>query len=914
MMMRKILLFLVACIGLFALEQDADILSGRLENGLSYYIKENKLPAKTAYFYLIVDSGSTDEATNERGLAHFVEHMAFNGSRDFSKNELIKKLEALGVSFGADLNAQTAYDRTMYKLTIAVNENNLKDVFKVYNNWMDGVSFSPEELQKERGVIIEEERQRNTPEYRLFERQAKDLFKDSAYLDKAPIGDMNIIKSVDAPRIKAFYHKLYQPRFMKFVAVGDFDKREIERLIRQNLSEAKNTNSYSHPDKSIPFRQGLGIYNYDSNETGMNAIRISYFDKHLARVDEVSARRILVDSYITSLLGMLYEQKIAAQNSILRAGFGRPNLQNQQTMYSFETKVTSDDYDAALSDMLSVIKGVERYGFNKEDFNDLKKAFIKSIETRFAQSKTKKSQTYADEIIAALESGSVILSEEESKNLSLKLLNEIGLDEVNAEFRRILNLPDKRVSVFSSKGYKLDEAKFKAYENNVTAYDGHTKDQKVATSLIDDNIAPKAIISKKYDEKHKFYIYTLENNATVILKPLNTRKDVISFAAISRGGTSNLAWPKQGGFATQLSNQSGAGEFNNYQIAKILSDKRISYQKNIDMLTQGYYGGSTPEDLKFLFQAINLEFNSPSADPKILEQIKTRTLDNLEKQKNLPGYKFSTEFMRFFYDNNPRMKPLEPSDVTPLEAGELGKIVQDKFTNAASYLFVLVGDLDVQKVEPLLQKYIATLPSRPNVENFIDDGVRSIDGRHKFERNYETSERSDVMINMINKSAPYSKENAIKAKALAEILKMALREKVREENGETYGFALAITLSKEPYQHSSANISFTCSPKNVDKILSEVKTIENEIKKGGVIDAKHLENFKKSAVINIEKSYDQPDFWLRDIIANQIFGEKLFDLDEYKKLINSITNEDIKAAAKIYLDDKNEVISVNNPK
>ncbi|MCD8213717.1 MAG: insulinase family protein [Campylobacter sp.] len=912
--MRKILLFLIACISAFALQQDPSVLSGRLENGLTYYIKENKLPAKTAHFYLSVDSGSTDEAPNERGLAHFIEHMAFNGSRDFSKNELIKKLEALGVSFGADLNAQTTYDKTSYTLTIEVNENNLKDVFKVYNNWMDGVSFDPNELEKERGVIMEEDRQRNTPGYRLFQQQAKQLFENSIYLGKAPIGDMDVVKSVDAGRIKEFYHKLYQPRFMKFVAVGDFDKKEIENLIKQNLSSAKNTNSYAHPDKSIPFKNGLNIYNYDSNETGLNSIRIAYIDKYLARVDEASARKILVNSYIANLVSLLYEQKTAAENSLLRAGFARPTLQQAQTMYGFETKIIGDDFDGALSDMLGVIKGVGKYGFNEDDFNDVKKTFIKSIKTKFAQSKTKKSQTYMNEIVSAIESGSAVLSEEDSKDLSLKLLNEITLDEVNAEFRRILALPDKRVSVFSAKGYKLDKVKFIAYEDNATAYSGHMKEQKIASDLIDDSIAPKKILSKKYDEKHQIYTYLLANNASVILKPLKTRKDAVSFAAVSKGGTSNLAEPKLGGFATQLSNESGAGEFNNYQIAKILSDKHISYQKNIDALMQGFYGSSTPQDLKSLFQAINLEFNSPRTDEKILEQIKTRTMDDLAKRQNLPDYKFSTEFVKFFYNDNPRMKPLEKSDIDALRLDSLKKIVDDKFTNAASYVFIFVGDFETQNMEPLLQKYIATLPSKPFVENFTDDGVRSIDGRHKFTRNYQISQRSDVSINIMNKNAPYSKQNAIKARALSAVFKMALREQVREDNGETYGFSLSIGLSKAPYEHSSANISFTCSPQNVDKILSEIKQIQNEIKKIGAISPRHLENFKKSAILSMEKRYDQPDFWLRDIIFNQIYGEELFDLNEQKNIVNSITNDDIKAAAKIYLDDKNEVISVNSPK
>ena len=219
------------------LTQDPAISSGELANGLKYYVKENKQPANSAYFYLVVNIGSTDERENELGLAHFTEHMAFNGSREFNKNELVKKLESLGVAFGADLNAQTSYDQTSYLLEIHVNEQNLKDVFRVFRDWIDGVSFDAAELDKERGIIVEEERARNTPAYRFYiKNRVPELYGDSIYAKRSPIGDMNIVKNVDVATIKGFYERTYQPRFMKFIAVGDFDKKRIEELIKQSFS------------------------------------------------------------------------------------------------------------------------------------------------------------------------------------------------------------------------------------------------------------------------------------------------------------------------------------------------------------------------------------------------------------------------------------------------------------------------------------------------------------------------------------------------------------------------------------------------------------------------------------------------------------------------------------------------------
>ena len=912
--MRKILLFLCLVLSLNALQNDKDMLSGELENGLKYYIKENKFPQKTAIFYLVINVGSTDERDGEQGLAHLLEHMAFNGSRDFSKNELIKQLESLGVKFGADLNAQTSYDQTSYTLSIDVNEKNLKDVFKVFSNWVDGVKIDAGELDKERGVVMEEERQRNTPAYRLYKAQTKELFSGSIYYDRSPIGDMNVIKSVSVPQLQEFYERLYQPRFMSFVAVGDFDKNEIKNLVLKSFSVAKNTNNYVQPAKDIAFKDGLNIFNYDANETGTEVVRLSFFTKYEPSLNESDAKRNLEDSFISSLLNMLYEQKNASNSSNLSADFSMQVLQAKQKVYSFDANVLGGDFNASLKDMLGVIKGVEKFGFNKEDFEDMKKAYVANTNAKFKRSKSKKSSSYASEILNMIENGGFVLSDEESKDLSLKLLSQITLDDVNARFRQILAIPDERVRVFSKDGFKLSKEEFLKLLNEAVPYDTNLVSQNRDKSLGNEDLAPKKIVSKSFDEKHGIYTYKSENGSLVIFKPLSTKKDSVSFAAVSKGGTSNLADPKLGGFAVALSNESGVGKFNNYELSKILNGKIVSYQKNIDGLTQGFYGSSSTGDLDSLMAVINLEFNSPRADAHVLERIKQRAKDNLAKEQNLPEYKFSTEFSKFFYENNKRVAPLEMADIDALELKELTKIVHDKFTNAASYIFVIVGDTDEAKLLPLVEKYIATLPAKGGEEKFKDDGVRSIKGQHTFKREYQTSKRSDVSVDIVNFDAKYSYEEAIKIKALSSVLKTALREQIREEKGQTYGFSLAMKLSQYPYEHSNTLIGFTCDPANTQRIVAEIKELIARIKKEGAISSKHLEDFKAQSKISIKKEHEKPEFWQKAIIANKIYGTQLYTVDEYIKAVDSVTNEGIKEAARLYLDEKNMVISINNPK
>lgn len=912
--MRKILLLFCLAMGLFALQNDKDMLNGELKNGLKYYIKENKFPQKTAIFYLVINSGSTDEKDGEQGLAHFLEHMAFNGSRDFSKNELIKQLESLGVKFGADLNAQTSYDQTSYVLTINVNEKNLQDTFKVFSNWIDGVKIDPKELNKERGVIMEEERQRNTPGYRLYLAQTKDIFKGSIYLKRVPIGDMNVIKSVDAKHMQEFYERLYQPRFMSFVAVGDFDKNEIKSLIEKSFSQAKNTNSYIHPEKNISFKSGLNIFNYDSNETGIELVRLSYFDKFSPVVNEADAKRNLEDALIASLINMLYEQKNANNSSNLSTDFIAQTLQAKQKIYSFETNVLGSDFNASLKDMLGVIKGIKEFGFNKDDFKDVKKAFVANVDVKFKRSKTKKSSTYAGQILNMIENGGFVLSDEYEKELSLKLLNEITLADVNARFRQILAISDERVRIFSKDGFKFSKDEFLKLFAKAPAYNTNLSASNNDKSLGNENLEPKEISSKSFDEENGIYTYKMSNGSQVIFKPLATKKDSILFAAVSKGGTSNLTDPKLGSFAVALTNESGVGKFNNYELSKALNGKIVSYEKGIEALTQGIYGSSSTSDLSSLLAVINLEFNAPRADANVLERIKQRAKDELSKEQNLPEYKFSTEFSKFFYENNKRVAPLEMADIDALRLNELKEIIKDKFANSASYTFVIIGDTDEERLLPLIKKYIATLPKLGEAENFKDDGVRSIKGQHTFKREYQSTKRSDVGINIINSDAKYSFEGAIRLRALSEILKTALREKIREDKGQTYGFSLNAKLSRYPYEHSDMLISFTCDPANTDKIIAEIKQIIASIKRSGALLPKHLEDFKAQSEISIKKDYEKPEFWQKLIISNKIFNTPLYTADEYISSVKAITNEDIKEAAKLYLDEKNMVISINNPK
>ena len=571
-----------------------------------------------------------------------------------------------------------------------------------------------------------------------------------------------------------------------------------------------------------------------------------------------------------------------------------------------------DDFSGALSDLASVLKGVEKSGFSKADFESAKKDFINSAKNAYLQAGNKRSSAVAANIEETTRIGGVLLGEKELRDVTLAMLDEISLDDVNAEFRRILGIDAKTLNVISAKGAKLSEAKFDQIWADAKPYD--TLAAKQAKSELFDYgaLKPKNFVSKKHNEKLDFYLYELPNGARVAFKEIKTKKDVVWLSAVSRGGTSNLPKPKQGALAVEVSNESGAGEFSNYDLAKILSGKQLSYSKFIDQLSQGYSASAASTDFEWLLRALFLEFSEPRFDENALKKTKINELEKLEKTKNLPERKFRDEFARFFYENNPRTNPLEAVDINELQMNDVKKIVKDKFTNAASYDFVVVGDLNLTAVEPLLQKYLANLPASAGRENFVDDGVRTIAGEREFKRSYQTTQRSDAAMIMKNENVKYSRPELLRVNALSAVLSMMLREDVREDRGQVYGLGVHMNLAKYPYESFTAHFGFTAAPDNVNAVLGEIKSNIAELK-GGADIQRYLQNFKKSALVKMRQSYVQGEFWTRAVMRELVFGDEVLSLDEYEKAVNALTEQDVRDAAKLYLDEKNVVISVNNP-
>ena len=411
---------------------DPAIKTGTLDNGLKYYILKNDQTKNNAYFYLNIHTGSIDETDEEQGLAHFVEHMAFNGSTHFQKNELIRKLEQLGVRFGADLNASTGFQDTTYNLQINTAEKeNINSAFLVLSDWAGGISFDAEEIEKEKGVVLEEAKK--DVGRRFYEKRAEYLYPNSIFAKRFPIGKNEIIANTNKKTVQGFYQRMYRPDLMSVIVVGDIDEKEIEEKIKQNFKGLNNSGSLTRADKTLkPFEKGFA--NLVEKEGGSQFIQVLFAeDYHSIQTDD-DVKQMIVRQYISSLLHLGFQKLNQELKSPQEVFYSNQNLFQQRNLNAFSIDIVDNKNEEALQKIFSTIKGVRKYGFSNDDFITVKKELLQANQTDSLREESQEKQL--GDILSYIKSGNIRQDKKQKHALIERYLNEISLNEVNDEFKK----------------------------------------------------------------------------------------------------------------------------------------------------------------------------------------------------------------------------------------------------------------------------------------------------------------------------------------------------------------------------------------------------------------------------------------------------------------------------------------------
>ncbi|MBC8154396.1 MAG: insulinase family protein [Bacteroidetes bacterium] len=887
---------------------DPGVKVGKLTNGLTYYIRKNAEPKNRAELRLVVRAGSVLETDEQQGLAHFMEHMAFNGTKNFPKNELVNVLQSSGVRFGADLNAYTSFDETVYQLPVPTDSANVFErSMQILEDWAHNVTFDPVEIDKERGVVLEERRLGQGAQQRMRDKYFPLILNNSIYANRLPIGKEEVLKSFTPETLRQFYQSWYRPDLMAVVAVGDFDVAKVEAMIREKFSRVPVVSSPKpRPAFTIEAHKDTKVVIVTDNEQPNTVIQIIYKRPEIKERTLADLRASLKRSLFNTMLGNRIQE--LTQKADPPFVYGASNyggfLGDLDAFTSFAV-AKDGDVERAIKAVLDENARVKAFGFTPTELVRAKRDLLTGIEQTYKERDKTRSSSYVNEYVQNFTDQEPYTSigfyyEFVTKNLAGLAINEIN-DLVNQfitnENRAVVitapeSAKDKLPTVAQVIGY-IDNA-----SKDVTAY----VDQTLNEPLLAKQPTPAPVVSEKKITEIGVTEWTLKNGVRVVLKPTDFKNDQILFAGTSFGGTSLYELPDfmSARFASTLVSLGGTGVFNQIQLGKFLSGKSVSVSPYISELTEGISGQATPRDLETALQLTHSYFTQARKDPDVIKGFLSNQRSLLQSQlaTPTPAKVFQDTVQVTLGDYNPRRLPLKPADLDKVDLDRGVAIYNERFANAGDFTFFFVGNFDAKTLRPLVEKYLGGLPATGKDEQFKDLGIRIPAGQISKTVYKGVDPKSTVQL-VFSGPFVWNSENTTQVDALAEALEIKLTETLREEESGVYGVSASGSYSKYPVPRYTMRIGFGCAPENVEKLIARTKAVIEAIKKDGA-DAKDIAKFKAESQRETENQLRDNGFWLSYLSSQHINGDDPTDVLRESEQLKKVTVESTKAAANTY--------------
>ncbi|MBL7747331.1 MAG: insulinase family protein [Chitinophagaceae bacterium] len=902
---------------------DPKVKIGRLPNGLTYYIRHNTLPEKRVEMRLVVNAGSVLEEEDQLGLAHFMEHMNFNGTKRFPKNELVSYLQSIGVQFGADLNAYTSFDETVYILPVPTDKPELVNKgLQILEDWAHNALLDSVEIEKERGVVIEEWRLSRGAEERMMKQTLPVQYRGSRYAERLPIGTKESLERFSPAALRRFYKDWYRPDLQAIVIVGDIDVNDMEQKIKETFSDIpaptmpRKREVFPVPDHT----ETLSVVAKDK-ETAFPSVEVMFKKDPMPETSIGDYTRYMNRRLFTGMLNnRLRELTLKANPPFVGAGSYYGNSY-ARTKDAFQLSANTSDTGMARS-LYALMEENRRlllYGFTQAEF-DLQKKQLQSFYDRiFNEREKEESYKYVDEYVNNFLINEPIPGIEWEYDFVKQYLAAVKLEDVNKLAAQwitkdnmvvTLNAPDKE-------GVKIPSDE--EIKNLLSAVDiakiEPIKDKVLATTLMDaSKLKPGKIISSKTDEELGTTTVKLSNGATVVLKNTNFKNDEIIFRAFSKGGHSLV---KDADYhsainAAPIVSQSGVGNFSAIDLGNMLKGKSTALNPNIASYSEGLNGSTIPKETETLLQLIHLYFTAPRKDKDAFESFKTRQKQLFANLGANPQIYFSTEFQKMMTQNHPRGGGLpKPEDFDKINLDRSIQLYKERFANAGDFTFLFVGSFNEETILPLLEKYIGSLPSMPKKETFKDLGIRPPAG--KVDKVIQKGEDPKSLVTMVFTSpVTYNSTDAYTLSSLAELMNIKLTEQLREEKGGVYGVNASGSMNRVPYSYSSFNITFPCAPENVDTLTKAALDELRKIIKSGVT-AEDLEKIKEQQKRKLEVEIKQNQFWMTNLYDAYYYGSKPSDILNKQKLIDELSSKMIQDVAKKYINLDSFIKAILNP-
>jgi zinc protease len=898
---------------------DAAISQGTLPNGLRYYVRANRKPEKRAELRLVVKAGSILEDDDQQGLAHVVEHMAFNGTQHFPKHEVVQFLESLGMRFGADVNAYTSFDETVYMLTVPTDQPAVLDrALLILEDWAHHVTFDPAEIDKERPVVMEEWRLRRGAGARISDRMLPILLAGSRYADRVPIGKTEVLQTFKPERLTRFYADWYRPDLMAVVVVGDVDQAQVVGLVTHHFSGLTNPpNPRTRPSYDVPDRNGTAFAVLTDKELTMTDVEVDYFVPTRPYGTVGVYRQRMIDRLFGSMLSArLAEIAQKPDAPFLGAGTGRGTIVGRtKDNTSISATVKDGGSEKALETMLAEVERVVRFGFTPGELDRQKQNILRSRERALAEKDSVTAGSRADEYVRNFLTGETLPSLEDEYGLVARFADDIALSEINrmatewypALNRVVIVRAPEKAGVTLPDEASLTAALKAGPSGTISAY----VDRIASATLLETVPEPSPVVKTSAREALGVTEWQLANGVTVVIKPTTFRQDEVMFRAFSPGGTSQASDADfvPASTATQVVTAGGLGRFSSAELRKVLTGKIASANPTIGELDEGIVGSASPKDLETMFQLIYMRFTQPRADADIFATQTSQLKTLMANQANTPGFAFTSALAEIMGQNSPRRRLPTPAMIDEWNLDKSLAFYKDRFADASDFTFVFVGNIDPAVMKPLAERYLGSLPSTHRRETWKDVGVRAPKGVITKQVVKGIEPKSQATIVYTGGPAPgftFTQDERIALRAMGEILQTRLLETIREDLGGTYSITARASAQRIPYPEFSVTISFGCDPKRLDDLVARVYQEVDTFRTDGPTDAQVADE-REALLRGYETASRQNAFWMGQLLAvyegEAQPGDPLTAPDAYKRL----SADSIRAAARTYLKGDNRV-------
>lgn len=897
-----------------------EVISGKFSNGLTYYIRVNHKPERRAELRLVINAGSILEEDNQQGLAHFCEHMAFNGTQHFKKQELVNYLESIGMRFGPDLNAYTGFDETVYMLQIPTDTVKIMEqAFQILEDWAFEVSYEADEIDKERGVVIEEWRLGRGASMRMMAKQLPILLKNSQYAQRLPIGKKEILESFKHQSLKDFYRNWYRPDLMAIIAVGDFDPQVIKGLIDQYFSTIPAATK-PKPRKEFPVPDiKPTLYAIATDKEAVNST-VAIYNRMNPRptLTHQDYRNYLISRlYDTMLNSRLMELTQQSEPPYIMGRAGKSNLVRTKDCYAMMAMVKDDGIAKGLETLYQESRRLSQYGFTSGELDRQKTQLLRGFEKACNEKDKTESKGYADELVIYYLEHEPVPGIAYEYEMAKNFVPGILVEEVN-QLSKVYNQPENKVIMISTP----EKPELKApTEAELAAVIQHTdtlrldpyEDKTSGQTLLTTMPQPGKIVHDSTIDSLGIHIWKLSNGIRLILKPTDYKNDEIIMGAFSPGGHSLVDDPQfiPAATAAMIVNESGLEEFNKIQLDKLLTGKLVRVNAWISELQEGLSGNSTPQDLETMFQLTYLYFTQPRLDSIAFLSFQSRMKAYLQNRNSSPEENFRDTVDVTLAQNHLRSRPWNAEVLDKMNLLQSSSIYEDRFSDAGDFTFILVGNLDLNVLRKLAETYLASLPTQGRQETWKNREINPPAGI--IEKSLKKGIEPKSMIQIVYTGTHHwSQADNYQLGSLVQVMQIKLRESIREEKSGTYGVQVRQTISQYPDQEYSISISFGCNPDRVSELTQTIFGIIDSTRQYP-IKPEYIEKVKEMQKRERETNLKENRFWLSILQSYYWNNMDPLVILHYNQLVDKLDPAMIQQGAQKYFNPKQYVRVVLYP-